>query len=75
MRSSCFDIPINNIIHNDLEFYVKSGYGGKHIKDWPFYCFIKILLYYDLCVIYNLSLLILRSFILYLFDRKPAIQF
>jgi hypothetical protein len=42
MRSSCFDIPINNIIHNDLEFYVKSGYGGKHIKDWPFYCFIKM---------------------------------
>ena len=41
MKSSCFDIPIDNIIHNDLEFYVKSGYGGKHIKDWPFYCFIK----------------------------------
>ncbi len=36
------DISTNLIIHNDLEFYVKSGYGGKDIKEWPFYRFIKI---------------------------------
>ena len=42
MKPSYFDIPINNIIHNDLEFYVKSGYGGKRLKDWPFYRFINI---------------------------------
>ena len=42
MKLSCFDVPINNIIHNDLELYVKSGYGGRHIKDWPFYHFIKM---------------------------------
>ena len=42
MKFSRFDIPINDIIHNDLEIYLKSGYGGKHIKDWPFYRFIKM---------------------------------
>ena len=36
------DISTNVIIHNDLEYYVKSGYGGKDIKKWPFYKFIKI---------------------------------
>ena len=33
---------INDIVHNDLMFYVKSGYGGKNIKKWPFYHFIKM---------------------------------
>ena len=36
------DISTNVIIHNDLECYVKSGYGSKDIKKWPFYKFIKI---------------------------------
>lgn len=42
MNSLLHDIPLQDIIHNDLEIYVKSGYGGKHIKDWPFYSFIKM---------------------------------
>ena len=42
MNSLCNDIPIKKIIHNDLELYIKSGYGGKHIEDWPFYNFIKM---------------------------------
>lgn len=42
MKSSFYDIPLKNIIHNDLETYIKSGYGGKHIKNWPFYYFIKM---------------------------------
>jgi len=25
-----------------LELYIESGYGGKRIKDWPFYNFIKL---------------------------------
>ena len=36
------DIPISRIVHNDLELYIKSGYGGKRIKDWPFYNFIEL---------------------------------
>ena len=36
------DISINNIIHNDLQCYVDSGYGSKEIKEWPFYRFIKL---------------------------------
>ena len=39
MRSN---ILLNKIIHNDLFFYKKSGYGGKKIKQWPFYNFIKM---------------------------------
>ena len=42
MKPSCCDISLNNIIHNDLELYVKSGYGDKHINAWPFYRFIKM---------------------------------
>ena len=42
MNSLCKDIPIKKIIHNDLEFYIKSGYGGRHVEDWPFYNFIKM---------------------------------
>lgn len=42
MGFTSIDIPINRIVHNDLELYIKSGYGGKHIKDWPFYNFIKL---------------------------------
>ena len=42
MRSLNYDIPINFIKHNDLECYVKSKYGGKKIKKWPFYKFIKM---------------------------------
>ena len=36
------DISTKLIIHNDLDHYVESGYGGKNIKKWPFYKFIKI---------------------------------
>ena len=36
------DILLKEIIHNDLFFYNKSGYGGKKIKQWPFYNFIKM---------------------------------
>ncbi len=36
------NILINDIVHNDLEYYIKSGYGGDHIKKWPFYKFIKM---------------------------------
>jgi len=42
MKLFSSDILINDVIHNDLEFYVKSNYGGKHIKKWPFYHFIKM---------------------------------
>ena len=44
MKNSLSDIPIELIIHNDLKCYVSSGYGGKNIKTWPFYKFIKILI-------------------------------
>ena len=33
---------LDNVIHNNLFYYNKSGYGGKQIKRWPFYNFIKI---------------------------------
>jgi hypothetical protein len=36
------DISLDKIIHNDLFLYNKSGYGGKKIKKWPFYNFIKM---------------------------------
>ena len=36
------DISINKILHNDLLYYEKSGYGRKHIQEWPFYNFIKM---------------------------------
>jgi hypothetical protein len=42
MKLLLSDISTNLIIHNDLEHYVESGYGGKDIKKWPFYRFIKI---------------------------------
>ncbi len=36
------DISTKAIVHNDLACYVKSGYGGKDIKKWPFYRYIKM---------------------------------
>lgn len=36
------DISTKAIIHNDLACYVKSRYGGREIKKWPFYRFIKM---------------------------------
>ena len=42
MNSWRFDIVVDDIVHNDLIFYVKSNYGGKKIKEWPFYHFIKM---------------------------------
>ena len=36
------DISTKAIIHNDLACYVKSRYGGREIKKWPFYKFIKM---------------------------------
>lgn len=35
-------ILLKNTVHNDLECYNKSNYGGTHIKSWPFYKFIKM---------------------------------
>ena len=35
------NLLITDIVHNDLECYVESEYGGKKIKKWPFYTFIK----------------------------------
>lgn len=35
------NLKLSEIVHNDLECYIKSGYGGKNIKKWPFYYFIK----------------------------------
>ena len=42
MNLSHSTIVLNNILHNDLKFYNESGYGGKSIKKWPFYPFIKM---------------------------------
>ena len=36
------DISTKAIIHSDLACYVNSRYGGKDIKKWPFYRFIKM---------------------------------
>ena len=36
------DISTKAIVHNDLACYMKSGYGGKDIKKWPFYRYIKM---------------------------------
>lgn len=37
-------IPLNKLIHNNLDAYINSGYGGKIIEDWPFYNFICLYL-------------------------------
>ena len=42
MRIFQSNILLNLIIHNDLNSYNESGYGGKEIVKWPFYKFIKI---------------------------------
>lgn len=34
------NIYLENVVHNDLEFYKKSGYGGVKIEKWPFYNFM-----------------------------------
>ena len=36
------DISTKTIVHNDLACYMKSRYGGKDIKKWPFYRYIKM---------------------------------
>ena len=36
------DISTKAIVHNNLACYVKSGYGGKDIKKWPFYRYLKM---------------------------------
>lgn len=41
MKLLSSNLKISDIIHNDLECYIKSGYGGKAVKKWPFYIFIK----------------------------------
>jgi len=38
------NLKITDIIHNDLDCYAESGYGGKDIKKWPFYTFIQKLI-------------------------------
>ena len=41
MKFSYSSIRIADLIHNDLECYIQSGYGGENIIKWPFYSFIK----------------------------------
>lgn len=41
MRFFNSNLKLSDIVHNNLECYVQSGYGGKSIKNWPFYNFIK----------------------------------
>ena len=36
------DLCLKQVLHNDLEAYVSSGYGGKPIAEWPFYRFISM---------------------------------
>ena len=36
------DLSLEEVLHNDLEAYVTSGYGGKAISEWPFYGFISM---------------------------------
>lgn len=31
---------LGDVVHNDLRAYLSSGYGGRHIDDWPFYFYI-----------------------------------
>lgn len=33
------DVPLSRLRHNDLSCYVKEGYGGRPIEDWPMYQF------------------------------------
>ena len=42
MTSLYSDILLESTVHNDAEIYIRSGYGGKKIKNWPFYKFIKM---------------------------------
>ena len=42
MKQSYSDILLKSVVHNDAEIYIRSGYGGKKIKKWPFYKFIKL---------------------------------
>jgi hypothetical protein len=42
MKQSYSDILLESVVHNDAEIYIRSGYGGKKIKKWPFYKFIKL---------------------------------
>lgn len=41
MKFLISNLKLSEIVHNDLECYIKSGYGGKYIENWPFYNFIK----------------------------------
>ena len=41
MRFFYSNLRIDDIIHNDLECYLQSGYGGEKIIKWPFYFFIE----------------------------------
>ena len=41
MKFLNFNLKLSEIVHNNLECYVQSGYGGEYIKNWPFYIFIK----------------------------------
>lgn len=36
------DLNLEVVLHNDLEAYVSSGYGGAAISEWPFYRFISM---------------------------------
>ena len=45
MKQSYSDILLESVVHNDAEIYIRSGYGGKKIKKWPFYKFIKLWIY------------------------------
>ena len=39
------NISLKKIIHNKKQCYLNSNYGGKKIKNWPFYKFLKIYIY------------------------------
>ena len=39
------DISLKKIVHNRRQCYLNSNYGGKQIKNWPFYKFLKIYIY------------------------------
>lgn len=42
LKFSKTNILLEKVLHNNLKFYVKSGYGGQIITKWPFYYFIKL---------------------------------
>lgn len=44
MSSKTVSVSIDDLRHNDLEIYIKEGYGGKHISYFPPYAFFNLYL-------------------------------